>query len=498
MDACPAHTRASTKHFATKMTSGQRPKRKVILNQGTQCSNLLNVQRKTRQQYLPPRIIPTHRDMIQGESKPALGLSKRDSSGISTASRAVTSSTRSTSDSKLDGFPSLGISFASKPSSPQLSIGLNDAKPPCSTTPNCPGAMEPGKRKRRGKKRTRKGNAVVSDASISVISASAASLPSMNLIRQNLSRSNSSFLESYLSQREATRACANATFTYIQRSDTEGLRADLTQIQNLVQEQKEAEKESLHLSTENSTETETEPPHAQLTIQITCDEEVQEPLKRNGPQLVPCKETEKPPQLQVINSFARTSDDGSCVDSSATGSYASDESDAVYETRAKLVCQHLVRLHSYVQDEFYRIVLGNYGAVQVTLEAMNTFSGHEYVQAAGSLTMGGLCDRNLMNSLKLVKSGGLVTIINSIKKFTFSGHVCSMAVNCLSLATAVTELAVLFLQQMKDAVKTLEDIPDTLLSYEAPMNKAIVLGRIKSASLSGKTTSSTTSSKSSS
>mmetsp|Transcript_8888 Transcript_8888/g.10335 ORF Transcript_8888/g.10335 Transcript_8888/m.10335 type:complete len:102 (-) Transcript_8888:272-577(-) len=100
-----------------------------------------------------------------------------------------------------------------------------------------------------------------------------------------------------------------------------------------------------------------------------------------------------------------------------------------------------------------------------------------------------------MNSLKLVKSGGLVTIINSIKKFTFSGHVCSMAVNCLSLATAVTELAVLFLQQMKYAVKTLEDIPDTLLSYEAPMNKAIVLGRIKSASLSGKTNSSTTSSR---
>ncbi len=425
------------------------------------------------------------------ESQPRSGLKKRDASDISEASRAVVVTSSSSASSKTDGSHSLGISFATKPPSPPLSSGFSDGK-----QHSYPGTLKPGKRRSRGKKRSRKGNTVVSDPSLSIANASSASLPSMSLIRQNLNRSNSSFLESYLSQRDASRACANATFTFIQRSDTQGLKAAVTQIQNLVKEQKEKEarKELLLLSTEISSEPETDHDKA-TTIQITCDEQ----MKPNRPQLVPCKETEKPPQLSVINSFTstsiplRTSDDGSCVDSSTTGSYESDEDDTTYETRAKLVCQHLVRLHSYVQDEYYRIVLGDFGAIQVTLEAMKTFSGHEYVQAAGSLTIGGLCDRNLMNSLKVVKAGGLVVIINSIKKFTTSTHVCSMAVNCLALTTAVTELAVLFLQQMKDGVKTLEDISDALLSYEAPTNKAIVLGRIKSASpasLNGKTNSS--------
>jgi hypothetical protein len=153
-----------------------------------------------------------------------------------------------------------------------------------------------------------------------------------------------------------------------------------------------------------------------------------------------------------------------------------------YQSRASTICRHLVRLHSYVQDEFYRIVLG-VSALKVTLEAMDAFPHHEFVQATCNLTLGGLCQSNLMNGLTLVKSGGVVSILNSIKLFPDSSHVCSMAVNCLALATSTTELAVLYLKQMKDGRKTIGAIPDSMLSFEAPKNKDLILKRIESATL---------------
>lgn len=153
-----------------------------------------------------------------------------------------------------------------------------------------------------------------------------------------------------------------------------------------------------------------------------------------------------------------------------------------YQSRASTICRHLVRLHSYVQDEFYRIVLG-VSALKVTLEAMDAFPHHEFVQATCNLTLGGLCQSNLMNGLTLVKSGGVVSILNSIKIFPDSSHVCSMAVNCLALATSTTELAVLYLKQMKDGRKTIGAIHDSMLSFEAPKNKDLILKRIESATL---------------
>jgi len=150
-----------------------------------------------------------------------------------------------------------------------------------------------------------------------------------------------------------------------------------------------------------------------------------------------------------------------------------------YKRRANLICPTMLALHCYAQDEYYRIILGDCEAIQVTVDAMNAFSTNELVQASANLCIGSLCTKSLRNGLKLVESGGLTSIIDSVKKFPASSNVCSMVASCLVKVTEVTDLAVSFLNKMNDAQYVLESIPESLLTFESPQNRDTVLERIR-------------------
>jgi len=312
-------------------------------------------------------------------------------------------------------------------------------------------------------------------------------LPSTSLTRLN--RSNSSFLNSYLSKAENTLIGdrVNASFTFIQRSDKESLMRTVNLIHDLVKEQKQEEtREYEHVSIAQA-QAQKELNNKYLDPVDETEHDFQETSKSEVSDLsrsistIKSQEEVRPSLYSTAATSANVSNTTTTT-TTATTTTSLDSLSSRYLSRASTICRHLVRLHSYVQDEFYRIVLG-VSALKVTLEAMDAFPYHEFVQATCNLTLGGLCQSNLMNGLTLVKSGGVVSILNSIKLFPDSSHVCSMAVNCLALATSTTELCVLYLKQMKDGRKTIGAIPDSMLSFEAPKNKDLILKRIESATL---------------
>ena len=137
-----------------------------------------------------------------------------------------------------------------------------------------------------------------------------------------------------------------------------------------------------------------------------------------------------------------------------------------YSTRAGTVREHFVGLYSYAHDDYYRIILVRANAIQITADAMRTFSINELVQASGNMFLGKLCVTR-QNGLKLVEAGGLHQVIGSIKNFPTSSNICSLAVNCLYKVTEVTDLAMLFLEKMHDAQEVISGIPESLLSFES-------------------------------
>ena len=146
--------------------------------------------------------------------------------------------------------------------------------------------------------------------------------------------------------------------------------------------------------------------------------------------------------------------------------------------RANTIYLDFVGLYGYAQDEYYQIILGRASAIQIAIEAMQTFHYDHLIQASGCLFIGTMCNKSRMNGLKLVESGGLREIIDSVKKFPETPYVCSMAVNCLEKVTKATDLSVLFLKQMHGAVDVLESIPESVLIFESPDNRNTILQRI--------------------
>ena len=218
----------------------------------------------------------------------------------------------------------------------------------------------------------------------------------------------------------------NATFAFVQRSGKESLLVALNQIQELTSQSQHKDEEEAPTKCPSSLNQIQE-----LTSQSQHKNEEEAPSKKI------------PTSTKTISTAEEN-----------------------YSTRAGTVREHFVGLYSYAHDDYYRIILVRANAIQITADAMRTFSINELVQASGNMFLGKLCVTR-QNGLKLVEAGGLHQVIGSIKNFPTSSNICSLAVNCLYKVTEVTDLAMLFLEKMHDAQEVISGIPESLLSFES-------------------------------
>ena len=218
----------------------------------------------------------------------------------------------------------------------------------------------------------------------------------------------------------------NATFAFVQRSGKESLLVALNQIQELTSQSQHKDEE----------EAPTKCPSSLNQIQ-----ELTSHSQHKNEEEAPSKKI--PTSTKTISTAEEN-----------------------YSTRAGTVREHFVGLYSYAHDDYYRIILVRANAIQITADAMRTFSINELVQASGNMFLGKLCVTR-QNGLKLVEAGGLHQVIGSIKNFPTSSNICSLAVNCLYKVTEVTDLAMLFLEKMHDAQEVISGIPESLLSFES-------------------------------
>ncbi len=148
-----------------------------------------------------------------------------------------------------------------------------------------------------------------------------------------------------------------------------------------------------------------------------------------------------------------------------------------HSTRIDTVRQHLVGLYGYANDDYYRVIITAANAMTITVNAMSTFSNNELVQACGNLLLGKICCGTRQNGLKLVESGGLRQIIDSIKNFPSNPDICSLAIGCLYRVTGCTDLAVLFLENLRGAQEVIAAIPTSSLRFETLKNRDLLMER---------------------
>ena len=143
---------------------------------------------------------------------------------------------------------------------------------------------------------------------------------------------------------------------------------------------------------------------------------------------------------------------------------------------ANMLYQDFVGLSGYTQDEYYRIILVRANAIQITIDAMRLLKDHKLTQASGNLFIGSMCETR-QQGLKLVESGGLKVIVDSIKNFSTSSSVCSLAINTLFKCVEATDLAMMFLENMHGSREVIESIPEELLSHESLGNRNALIER---------------------
>ena len=141
-----------------------------------------------------------------------------------------------------------------------------------------------------------------------------------------------------------------------------------------------------------------------------------------------------------------------------------------------MLYQDFIGLSGYTQDEYYRIILVRANAIQITIDAMRLLKGHKLTQASGNLFIGSMCETR-QQGLKLVESGGLKVIVDSIKNFSTSSSVCSLAINALLKCVQATDLAMMFLENMHGSREVIESIPEELLSHESLGNRNALIER---------------------
>lgn len=186
-----------------------------------------------------------------------------------------------------------------------------------------------------------------------------------------------------------------------------------------------------------------------------------------------CDEENKSEQEEVTSSPKKSED----LSSSDRNNNFPPQDDCI-RRRADIVRQHCVGIYGYASDEYYRVILCGANAIQIMCDAMRVFLKYELVQASGNLVLGKLCATR-QSGLKLVESGGLRQIIDSIKHFPESPSICSLAVNCLCRVTEVTDLALLFLENMHDAQEILLSVPESVLGFESLDNWKTLTGRFQ-------------------
>lgn len=162
---------------------------------------------------------------------------------------------------------------------------------------------------------------------------------------------------------------------------------------------------------------------------------------------------------------------------------SSRQNSAGQESTIHLLCiqqtrQNMSKLAVFAQDDYYRIVAGNMGGIEVIIEAMNLISTDEILMATCNLALGILCEKSPHHQMKLMGGNGLASIITSIQNFPTSGYVCSTAIDALIQIAITNTQAISFLCQIKD----IEDILNNTNQYLYPLsrqNKDILLREIQ-------------------
>ena len=145
------------------------------------------------------------------------------------------------------------------------------------------------------------------------------------------------------------------------------------------------------------------------------------------------------------------------------------------EKRATEINEKFVVLYGYATDEYYRIILGRYGAIQVAVDALTVFPDVELVQASGILLLTSLCRRHSGNTMKIIETGGIRSIIEAMRSNSECKTICSMAINCLFELTNSFDLAALFLSKMHDAQDVIESIDPNVLTCDTPQKRLKLL-----------------------
>jgi hypothetical protein len=244
----------------------------------------------------------------------------------------------------------------------------------------------------------------------------------------------------------------NATFAFVQRSGKESLLVALNQIQELTSQSQHKDEEEAPSKCPSSLN--------QIQELTSHSQHINEEEARSK-----CPSSLN--QIQELTSQSQHKNEEEAPSKKIpTSTKTISTAEENYSTRAGTVREHFVGLYSYAHDDYYRIILVRANAIQITADAMRTFSINELVQASGNMFLGKLCVTR-QNGLKLVEAGGLHQVIGSIKNFPTSSNICSLAVNCLYKVTEVTDLAMLFLEKMHDAQEVISGIPESLLSFES-------------------------------
>lgn len=145
------------------------------------------------------------------------------------------------------------------------------------------------------------------------------------------------------------------------------------------------------------------------------------------------------------------------------------------EKRATEINEKFVVLYGYATDEYYRIILGRYGAIQVAVDALTVFPDVELVQASGILLLTSLCRRHSGNTMKIIETGGIRSIIEAMRSNSECKTICSMAINCLFELTNSFDLATLFLSKMHDAQDVIKSIDPNVLTCDTPQKRLKLL-----------------------
>jgi hypothetical protein len=270
----------------------------------------------------------------------------------------------------------------------------------------------------------------------------------------------------------------NATFAFVQRSGKESLLVALNQIQELTSQSQHKDEEEapskcpsslnqIQELTSHSQHINEEEARSKCPSSLNQIQELTSQSQHKNEEEAPSKCPSSLNQIQELTSQSQHKNEEEAPSKKIpTSTKTISTAEENYSTRAGTVREHFVGLYSYAHDDYYRIILVRANAIQITADAMRTFSINELVQASGNMFLGKLCVTR-QNGLKLVEAGGLHQVIGSIKNFPTSSNICSLAVNCLYKVTEVTDLAMLFLEKMHDAQEVISGIPESLLSFES-------------------------------